>query len=224
MAAKIPKTMPLDDVEDEIIYTRAALEADPDARDFLPMTEEWMPWTEAARAKDREARMAVAVAHAKRRVSNVRLDAACIDFGDELALEVKDEPEGARWKRFFSGQSANTVRRFIRLRFGEQVSRVAGWVSGSGDAILEKHRAALTEWSTAGQQALEATQATSQVRGDAAIEREEAAEALTRSRDGLEAALVQRANERGLSREWPKTFFKPRTRDDADSGPPTPGG
>lgn len=221
MAAKIPKTMPLDDMEDEIIFTRAAVGADPDARDLLPLTDDWMPWVETARARDRDARIAVATAFALRRVSNLRLDAACEEFGDELELAVKKDFKGSRWLRFFSG-AANTVKRFIRLRFSEQVGRVTGWLTGAGDEVLEKHRAPLTTWSEAGQQALNATRATSQVRGDAAIEREETAEALTRGRDGLEATLVARANERGLPREWPKTFFKPRTRDEDDAGPPVP--
>lgn len=223
MAAKIDEDMSLDDMEDEIIYTRSALEADPDARDLLPTTDAWMQWVETARARDRDARIAVARASARRQVSNVRLDAACDAFGDELKLAVKGDVKSARWQRFFSGAGAS-VSRFIRLGLGEQASRVVGWLTGTADEVLERHRAPLAEWSKSASDALDATRATAQVRGDAGIAREETAEALTRGRDGLEATLVARANERGLPRPWPSTFFKSRRRRETREEPlPTPG-
>ncbi len=46
MAAKIDHEMTFDDMEDEVVYTRAALRADPDARDLLPLTDGWMPAVE----------------------------------------------------------------------------------------------------------------------------------------------------------------------------------
>lgn len=210
MAAKIDHEMTFDDMEDEVVYTRAALRADPDARDLLPLTDGWMPAVESGRASAREARIAVATAAAERRIANVRLDTACTTFGNELKLEVNNNFDSARWKRFFSG-IGGMVSRFIRIPFAEQVSRVQGWLTHTGDALLERHREPLTTWSTAAAASIAATKATAQVRGDAAVEREELADLLTRGRDGLEAALVERANERGLPREWPKSFFRVRT-------------
>jgi hypothetical protein len=220
MAAKISADMSFDDQEDEIIFTRAALSADPDARDLLPLTDAWMAWVETSRARDREARIAVATAYAQRRVSNLRLDDACQGFAGELELAVKEDRKSPRWLRFFSG-IASSASDFIRLPFAEQTNRVVGWLTGT-DEVLERHRAPLTDWSKAAGHAITATNATAQVRGEAAIAREETAEALTRGRDGLEARLVERANERGLPRQWPKTMFKPRKQSDQDDGPPVP--
>lgn len=223
MAAKITERMTFDDMETEVIYTRAALNADPDARDLLPLTDDWMPRIEAGRASDREARIAVATASAQRRVANFRLDAACTAFGGELRLDVNKDTSSARWKRFFSG-AASMVSRFIRLPFAEQASRVRGWLTHTGDPVLERHRGPLDTWSAAAQESIEATKATAQVRGDAAVAREELAELLTRGRDGLEAALVERANERGLPRSWPKSFFRVRSTSRRSSGGGEEGG
>ena len=221
MAAKIYPDMSFDDIEGEIIYTRSAVEADPDAADLLPMTDPWMPWTDAARATERDARVAVVRAAALRRVSNARVDIACVKFGDELALVANEG--SARFKRFFSGVGAATARAFVRLPFGEQLGRIGAWLEGSADEVLERHRPALTQWKGAGDDALNATLKTASARGDAAVARETLAEDLTRARDGLHARLVERANERGLPRSWPNTFFQPRTRRDDDAGsPPTP--
>ena len=41
MAAQIDKAMTFDDMESKILYTRAAVEADPDARDLLAITDGW---------------------------------------------------------------------------------------------------------------------------------------------------------------------------------------
>ena len=154
-------------------------------------------------------RGAVARASAHRRIANGRLDQTCRKFGDELFPAVQRDSTTARWRRFFMALSVST---FIRLPFSEQITRVGAWLTATGDDLLERHRAELTRWSSAGTAALLATAATSQVRGEAAVQREALAEDLTRARDGLQAALVARANERGLPREWSGFFFRPSSR------------
>ena len=229
MAAQIDPKMTFDDMESEIIYTPAALEADPDARDLVPTTAGWMALIDEARAASRLSREAVARSDARRRVSNGRLDASCTSFGDELLLAADKDRKSARWRLFLQG-GVSTMSVFVKLPLAEQVRRVKGWLDVTGDAVLDRHRAALTEWSSATDSALAATTATAGARGAAAVVRERVAEDLTRARDGLEAALVQRAAERGLARSWPALFFRtmpaPARRGTAPDGPgadPEPG-
>lgn len=229
MAAQIDPKMTFDEMESEILYTGAALEADPDAVDLGATTSSWLAFVDEARSASRLSRAAVARADARRRVANGRLDASCSSFADELLLAVGKDRTSARWRLFFHG-SANTVSVFNKLPLADQVTRVRNWFAVADDAVLERHRAALTEWSTATDGALAATTATASTRGNASVVRERVAEDLTRARDGLEAALVQRAAERGLARSWPSLFFRPsaapaRRKAADDDGPvdPEPG-
>lgn len=184
--------MTSDELESAVLDTRAALEADPDARDLLSTTEGWLPLVDEARGAGRLSREAVMRSDALRRVSNGRLDATCTGFGDDLLLAVSKDRASARWKRFLKG-GTNTMSAFIKLPLAEQARRVKGWFDITGDAVLDRHREALTTWSTATDNALTATTATAAVRGNAAVVRERVTEDLTRARDGLEATLIQRA-------------------------------
>jgi len=207
MAARIDAATTFDDMESEILYTRAAVEADPDARDLLPSTDGWMALVDEARARGRDAREAVARADAQRRVANGRLDAACTSFGDALILAVGKDRASARWRRFLTG-GISTMSAFIRQPLAQQVTSVKLWLGITDEPSLEPHRAALTEWSTATDGALTSTGATATLRGTAAVVRERVAEDLTRARDGLDAALTQRATERRLPRGWASLFFR----------------
>jgi hypothetical protein len=222
MAAQIDPRMTFDEMESEIVYTPAALAADPDARDLVPTTAGWMALIDEARAASRASREAVTRSDALRRVANGRLDATCTTFGDELLLAVGKDRASARWKRFLQG-GTTTMSAFIKLPLAEQVRRVKGWFAITDDTVLDRHRAALTTWSAATDDALTATTDTATVRGAAAVVRERVAEDLTRARDGLEATLVQRATERGLARSWPSLFFRtastPAHRGAAADGP-----
>jgi hypothetical protein len=220
---------PLDDVDDEVFFTRAGVKADPDAVDLLPMTDDWLGLVDAARAKDRQARIAEADATAVRVVGNYHFDRACTHFGDDLYLAVGKNRESARWLQFFP----ISVSRFIKIRFDKQIQKVKGWLAPNvTDAIVDKHRAPLTTWCNASANALEQTTSAIMVRAAARIAREQLADDLTRERDGLYDALSERARERGLPRDWPRQFFRVSTRkttvsDDGDAAPapePAPGG
>lgn len=219
MARKITERFTLDECEDEIIYTRAALKADPDAADLLPVTEAWLSQVDKARTADRAARMAMGEATALRVVANGRLDDTCAHFGDDLNLAVRKDRASARWRRFFGGPVTN----FVRQRLASQVRAVRAWLAITGDEVLEKFRPELDRWSANAQSALDATAESAQARGTAHVVRETLAEDLTRERDGLYAQLFARANERGLGREWPSRFFRQVARNDAtESTEPVP--
>src|SRR5690349_5453945 len=132
----------------------------------------------------------IANTDAARAVANVRLDRACVGFGDSLLAAVKKDRTSARWKQFFRDLA---VSQFIRQALDRQVSTVRGWLGASQDPVLEQHRAELERWSKVAEAALEQTRGSSAVRGEAWVAREELAEGLTRERDGLRDALAARA-------------------------------
>jgi len=218
-ARRLTAGIPLDEFEDEIFFTRGTLKADPDAAEFLPMTDDWLGLVDATRAKDREARIADIDATAARVITNHHLDGACTAFGDDLYLAVGKERESPRWTQFFSV----TVSRFIKMRFDKQVGQVKAWLaSSSNDATLEKHRTSLTKWSNAAEASITLTNGVALVRGAARIAREQLAEDLTRERDGLYDVLSTRARERGLSRDWANQFFRVGSRNASGSDSDTP--
>lgn len=220
----ITPDMPFDDVEDEILFTQAAVRADPDAEDLAPMTDDWLGLLDVLRAKDRQARMAETEATARRAIANFRLDRACTHFGDELYLAVGKNRDSARWTTFFP----IAVSRFVKIRFDKQIQKVKGWLDPNvSDSIVDKHRDELTKWSNAAATALEKTTSGIMVRSHARIAREQLADDLTRERDGLYDALSTRAREKGLPRDWPRQFFRVSTRktttdDESDAHQPAP--
>jgi hypothetical protein len=203
MPREIRPETTLDAVEDEILYTRAALTADPDASDLLPLTDDWLPRLDETRALDRAVRIQAAEVDALRGVANGRLDAACTRFGDQLYLAVGKDRTSPRWTMFFKV----AVSKFVRLALPQQVLTVQGWFAAA-DPVLADHRAELERWVTAADGALVRERGLAVARGENWQRRAELCEGLTRGRDGLHAALVERSQERGLDRGWPGVFFR----------------
>jgi hypothetical protein len=204
----------LDDLEDEIGFTRAAIKADPDAADLLPMTDDWLDLVDAVRVKSRQTRFAEVDANAARSVANYHLDRACTQFGDDLLLAVNKDRESARWTQFFSISTSQ----FIKIRFDKQIQKVKTWLSSNvNDPIVEKHRQALTTWSSASAASLDKTSNAAMLRANVRIAREQLAEDLTRERDGLFDTLSARARAKGLPRDWPKQFFRVTIRKPTES-------
>lgn len=204
MARKIADLTTLDDCEDEVLFTRAALKADPDAADLVAITDGWLGLIDEARAADRAARSAITEATALRGIANARLDDACRAFGDDLHIAVKRDRTSARWKRFFP----HTVSDFVRQRLSSQISAVQGWLAVTGDDVLDKHRPELERWSKAAADALTNSSASRQARGGAQVSRESLAEDLTRERDRLEGRLTAKAHELNLPRDYSSRFFR----------------
>lgn len=209
MPRKLAHDITFEDTEDEIFFTRAAVKADPDSKDLLPHTDDWLGTVDATRAKDRAYRMGNADATAARVIANDRLDRACVAFLDELFLAVKKDRKAPRWLQFLTV----TVSSFVRQRFDKQVARARAWLSADPpDPVLDAHRTPLTTWTDASEKAIAQTNGLAMVRGAAQIAREQMADDLTRDRDELWELLAQRARERGLPREWPNLFFKTESR------------
>lgn len=202
---KLTSDTTLDDHERAIIYTRAAVAADPNARDLLRLTDGWEGLLDAARAKRRASWVAQVGADAQRRVSNEGLDNSCTAFGAEVSLE--DKPGTERFRFFFRNA---TVSRFIKQPFAAQVGAVEAWLTTSEHPVLERHRARITPWVQAARAALTATAAAAVPMGQWQITRATFAEDMTRERDALWAALDERRRERNLPRDWPGLFFMVR--------------
>jgi len=216
MARTLDADTTFDDHEDEVIFTRSALKADPDAADLLARTDAWMSRVDEARATGRTARVAEGEASALRTVANGRLDDTGRGLGRELGVAVGGDKQSSRWKRVFGGPVAD----FVAQALGAQIRAMQAWLTISGDAVIEKYRAELERWTAAGDAALTATANGAQVRGNAMVAREQLAEDLTRERDGLQAALTERAGERGLGRDWPSRFFRVTRRRSAEAPEP----
>lgn len=219
MPKQIDADTTFDDIEDEILYTQAALKADEDAEDLLSHTDDWLGMVDDTRVQDREVRRADCDAEAARVVANGRLDGYCTSFGDELYLDCGKDRKSARWRLFFS----LPVGRFIRQRFSKQVATVFGWFEAvPDDPLLASHREPLEKWAKRADKAIVATRAVGAKRGQNWVRREELAEDLTRERDALHEALAARARERKLPRSWPDLFFrrgtKRRAKQPEDSG------
>ncbi|MBN1771964.1 MAG: hypothetical protein JXB32_11915 [Deltaproteobacteria bacterium] len=201
---KIPSGIAFDEAEDEILFTKAALRADPDAADLLPITEEWMNLVTTARSSWIEARQMLVNTDAERVVANHRLDRACTAFGIDLFQAVQRDTSSRRWTKFLD----RAVSRFVRMPLGQQVNRVKAWLRETDDDVLQGHREELTQWVTKASTALEATAGTAGVRGKAWIVRDDLGDGLTAARDGLHETLAARARERGMGRDWPDVFFR----------------
>jgi hypothetical protein len=198
----------LDDLLREIFFTRAALAADEDAVDLLPMTDGWEPGLDALQAKQRASMRAQLGADALRRVTNGRLDDACTAFGSEFGL--RNKPETPEWRLYFRN---TTLSRFVRQAFATQVGAVEAWLATSAHPVFEAHREAITRTVQAARRAIIATEAAAVPLGEWQIARATFAEDMTRERDGLWAALDERRRARNLPREWPDMFFRVESSD-----------
>lgn len=190
------------DLKTEVIYTRAGLAADPDAADLVGHTDGWLAGAQALEAQMLENLIERTTMDAERSVANIRLDAGCIHFSDDLLHVVNKDRASVRWRRYFDEMPT----RFVRRALAEQVKRVVGWL-GTQDSALEPHRAALTLWSGAAQKALDKEEASKQATAKLNLAREAHAKALTRARDALHRLLAERADERELPRDWADAFF-----------------
>ena len=202
MLRKLPDDFGFDEHEDQALFTRAMVAADPYAADLLPLTDTWLGKIDAARMLDRAGREATMGASALRVVANAYLDGECRAAGRDLAHDLNNDRSGVRWTRIFP----TTVDAFISQPLAEQATACQAWLT-TDEPVIAARREALSRWSTAAQTAIATTKASAQVRGTALLARESLAEEMTRARDGLARALAARAEEHGLPRDYVERFF-----------------
>lgn len=204
MPRQITERWTYDQMEDEVLFTRGALGADPDARELRGLTDTWLARIATARAADLTARVAEQEASAARAVADQRLDRAVVAFADDLERSVGGDTKSARYTRFFPH---GRVSAFLRIALDDEAARVLAWLPVEEPA-LAAHRVELERWATAAKAATAQSNASAQVRGAAIVQREQLAEELTRGRDGLASALSVMAVERNLGRTWAAGFFR----------------
>jgi len=204
MPKKLDTETTLDDHEEEVFFTRAAIQSDPDAADLLPTTDGWLPMVDAVRVLGREKRQKVANSDAARVVANTRLDISCLRFGARLLLDVAKDRKAGRWLQFFATHTATS---FTKQALSKQVIAVKAW-AGITDETFAEHKDSILGWNDKATHALDDTAGVATVRGQFAMGEERLAEDMTRERDGLHARLVQRATEKKLPRDWADSFFK----------------
>lgn len=202
MPRRIPANASIDTMEDEVMFTSAALSADPDAADVAPDFDAWLTELDAERARDRSDRQRDMYNTAQRVVANGRLDLACTRFGDDLLLAVGKDRKSPRWTTFFKAP----VSAFVRQPLADQIKDVGGWFS-SQDPALAPHRDTLTTWHAVAKQASDAEGAILTAHGERRQRREALGARLTDARDALHDQLSARARERGLDRSWADNFF-----------------
>lgn len=211
-----------DAFESEVLFTQAALAADPEAAALGEETADWLGWVDAARAADRAFRLHEAKVDARRIVANGRLDAACVAFGRRLLGASNQDRQSPRFKRFFS--KAPSV--FVRQALDKQIASVFGWLATNDEPTLEEFRGELTTWASSCRDAQDQTAALGPKRGENEARRAKLAEDLTRERDALHRELSELAAERGLARDWADLFFRTARRpgdggeDEAEPGSP----
>lgn len=203
MPRKLTADSTCEALEDEILFTDAALRADPDAADLATHSAECLPLVDEVRGKERSLRQTVANVNAARIISNIRLDQSCQSFGRALLFELDNDRTSPRWTQFFSVSPTQ----FNRQPLGDQVRKVKSWLSSMVDSVLDQYREVLGRWTESADTALTDTEGLTGQRAQVKQAREQLASTLTQKRDALHTQLVQRAQERGLPREWPDAFF-----------------
>ena len=203
MPRKITERIPLDEIEEEVLFTQAVLAADPDSKDLSIDAEDWLDAVDEMREKERQLRREVAHVEAARMIADNRLNEACNRFGAELTFDTRNDRESPRFRQFFSIPAS----RLAKMSLSKRVVTVRAWL-GSEDVVLSKHREALETWVNQADQAVVETQRQSLKRKEMQIAREKLAMDLTRKRDSLAESLAERAREKDLDREWSKAFFR----------------
>lgn len=204
MLAQTDPESPLDDMEEAIEFSRAAVLADlKNAADLIDHLNDWDEGLPELRAQQKAVRFGRIRRDARRQVANEYVDHYSIQFGDHLKLKVNKDLTSTEWKRFFG----DTPSRFIKRPLGEQVATIRGWLT-TNHPTLEPYKAELTFWTDKADEVLQDDATSRQATADFHQARAAFAKRLTAKRDALYRLLCERAEERGLGRDWPLAFFR----------------
>lgn len=200
--------MPLDEVEDEVIDTLAALQADPDAEDMVASFEPQLVSLDVVWDRERATRREKVEATAFTRVADEHTDDELVDTGRGLNHHVRGDHTSAAWNRVFGGLTPTDVTKLPR---SEQVKRVTAMVAELVAQAIEsmaRNVEKLGFWNERLNTGLSRLEAANLDRGRFTGEREEYVVSLNKARRSLAAALAQRAVERNLPKDWPSLFFR----------------
>ncbi len=205
MPRKIDRSETLADLHAEVDYTIARIADEALAADQVAAVEAWKVPIDAAEKLARDIDREEAHCEAARQGSNLALDAAVVNFGDDLHKDVGKDRAHPRVRGHFRELS---ISAFNRQDFTVQVPTVRAWLTESKDPALEAHRAALEEATARSERALVRTNALATKRTSVWEARADLAASLTEKRDARHDDLsrVGRANK--LPRGWADSFFR----------------
>ncbi len=198
--------MTLDDVRQKSVFTMSALSADPDAEDLLDRTTTWMERIDAVEASQRALQYKEQQVNAQRRVAHTRLVAAARHFADLLLLDVNKNKEAMRWQVHMRKMS---ITQFSVQPLDDILAQVQAWIL-LDDPVMQKNaslKAELSLWAERTAKVADGENAVAVQRSLLWQARNTLTSTLTRERDALHAALLNRAHEKNLPRDWPQQFF-----------------
>jgi hypothetical protein len=214
---------PLETLEDEIVYTDAALKADPEAEDLAPGFAGQLESLDEVYDRERATRRAVTEATAYSRVADSRLDEEVLGSGRVMEVPLKGDRTHPSWTKVYGTATPSDVAKLARPK---EVIKVRGMIKAMtelGLAILATVIASLTFWAGRLDGGLTRLTDSKADRGRFRSERDEFIIGLNRARRALYGSLTTRAAERGLPKEWPDLFFRhetSRTRSKPTEEPP----
>ena len=206
MAYAFTADMTPDEMEDALIGTSAACEADPDAADKVAEVNALLPLVDEQRALERRVRHFGKRIDSRRKVANHLLDRAVMAYSKDLLILCGLDRTAPLFVTSFPGPPSDVVR----APLAAEVTQVRGWLAGAPNTALDQHRAELTRWSDVAYDCQLQEQALAEQRIAAHSARASLAAELTKRRDGLEDELAARGRELGLERDWARSFFSYR--------------
>jgi len=205
----------LESIRDELVYTRARLEADADARDLAPRIQDLIGRWQGVRQGQLDGWDAELVAQAQVDAVDYALDGAVEELATNLDTAVRRDRQSPRWKRYFGSDTPGAIR---HLGLASETSRVSGWIDSlksESEPELRQCGQHLAQLVTEAGRALEARQKAATVRADhRAREIMTLVDDLNALRLSLYGELITRVGKTSRDRSWPAEFFyhAPRAR------------
>ena len=202
----------MDHLWDELIYTKARLEADPKAKDLAPSLAALADQVLTVRQNQRKTWASEIVAQAHVDMVDYELDECVFELGRELGMIVKNDRKNPRWLRYF-GQ--NTPYRISSMKLASELGRISSWSSSlqsETEASLIVLGQKLSNWVVVGQEALGMREKAYAACADhRAREIKSLIDEINNMRLSLYGELMSRAAKQNLNKNWPYEFFRKKS-------------
>lgn len=209
---ELPFDTTLDEAEDEIVDTSAALKADPATQDLAEDFERQMKALDDVRGRERQTRRAAIENVAFTRVADAGTDGEVIATGRTVDHHVKGNHQHPIWTKIWGSHTPTEITRLPRA---EEVKKARGIVATLVTLAVEsfkEHAKNLGEWVEKLAAGLGRLGDSDADRGRYVGERREFFIGLNRARLHLAGVLAQRAAELERPKEWAGLFFRKETR------------
>jgi hypothetical protein len=205
---KVTYNESLDTVWNELVYTRARLEADNDARDLAPPFQDVIGRLFTVKQTQYRMWEGEVVAHARVDHVDYFLDETINTFATTLDRIVRNDHRNPRWTRYFGTDTPGTIR---RMGLQSEIRRIPNWV----DSLKTETEADLKQLGTTFEHIVNDARDALTARDKAVAARADyrAREIMTFVDDvnayrmSIYGDLVTRATENKHHRGWPDEFF-----------------